>query len=227
MKSHVLGVCAALLTVFVFAQQTRCQTSPGAGEGDIIYSGIYPGGPGYDSQQSPFLPSDQVGDGMGDYTIATYDLSALHFDIGFSQGRLGAQDRGSTARGYQFFQIIDPVLYTLSGNFSYSTTSGVSILTGLSIPGASLVSVEYLASNETGGPAGTVPIGPVSGELPAGSTIQFNWYTNLTADVQPDDGATMTGNISLTFTAVPEPTFAGSTLATIALLARRRRWRRG
>lgn len=227
MNSRTLSVCFVSAVVLILVRMAGGQAYPTVGTIDVGYGVPGTSDADTDSHGSPFMLTgggDFLGDENGNLisigTGLTESPSNTIFTLDVQSTRLGAVV-GTRSYGdvTQYIFVNSPVIYTLSGALNF-TSPGVDFSTDLHSADTTF-SEQYDLSNANAAPGGTVTIGPLSGELAAGDSVQWDWSLQNIADAVADNGSAVSGNMELSFTVVPEPTIFAGLLCGMLLIRRR------
>jgi hypothetical protein len=184
----------------------------------------------------PFKAAALVSDG-GTSALAQYDFSNDAFSITFSHTRLGTQDSYGQLFGHIIFSVDQDVNYSATGFHTAIDPEGrsVTLVSHLidydtksylydSLQWSKSTPNESLTLGLTEGDDYNVDLGSLSGTLPAGHEFKFYYAARVrtlpSASIQ---GATGSGNFTLRFTAVPEPSTALLLVLGLAMVAALRR----
>ena len=227
MNFRTLRVCFVSAVVLIFVRMASGQAEPTVGTISVGYGVPGTGDADTDSHQDPFMTTgggdflgDQNGNSINIGTGLTESPSTTNLTLDVQSARLGAVV-GTRSYGdiTQYISVSSPVTYTLSGTLNF-TSPGLNFSTDLHSADTTF-SQQFDLSNVNAGPGGTVTIGPVSGELAPGDSVQWDWSLQNIADAVADSGSTVSGNMELSFSAVPEPTIACGLPCAMLLIRRR------
>ena len=148
-----------------------------------------------------------------------YSLTNAGFDITLDQSRVGAANSFGQAEGSIFFSVNQGIDYVASGSYSVADSDGrivyyrpflydrtVGSFVFENFQQSRATPNESFTLGGTGGDFSNSTFGSLTGTLIAGHDYEFNYYVMIhTSSTASPSGATASGNLSLSFSAIPEP----------------------
>jgi hypothetical protein len=191
--------------------------------------------------------ADRTISGGGNSATVGYDVSGTGFKVDFSQGRTGTQYSYAGSEGILYFAANDATTtYTLAGSYTFSSPYADLTVQLYDYTANQYVVDQHLTYNNSGLPGSTFTVGGTEGQYDntygalglSGTLLLGHHYQLYTRGVieaypNPDQGATASGWLSLSFSDIaseasptPIPAAAPAGLALMGALGLRRRSRR-